>query len=44
MTIQHTVVFRLVHDADSAAEADFLAVARATLPAIEGVEGFAVNR
>ncbi|MGI3781653.1 MAG: Dabb family protein [Janthinobacterium lividum] len=42
--IQHTVVFRLVHEAGSAAEAAFLDTARATLPAIPGVEDFTINR
>ncbi len=42
--IQHTVVFRLVHPAGSAGEAEFLSVARATLPAIPGVADFVVNR
>ena len=43
MSIQHTVVFRLVHEAGSPAEADFLATGRATLTAIPGVAEFAVN-
>lgn len=43
-SIQHTVVFRLVHPAGSAAEADFLATARRTLPSIPGVTQFAVHR
>lgn len=43
-SIQHTVVFRLVHEPGSAEEAAFLATARQTLPAIPGVEGFTVNR
>ncbi len=38
-SIQHTVVFRLVHPAGSAAEQDFLAAARA-LGDIPGVEDF----
>jgi hypothetical protein len=42
--IQHTVVFRLVHPAGSAAEAEFLDTARGTLPAIPGVRDFVVNR
>lgn len=42
--IQHTVVFRLVHPVGSAAEAEFLETARATLPAIPGVEDFAISR
>jgi hypothetical protein len=44
VTIQHTVVFRLVHDAGSAAEQEFLRTARETLTGIEGVTDFAVNR
>jgi len=44
MSIQHTVVFRLVHEAGSAAERDFLDTGRATLTAIPGVTDFAVNR
>ncbi len=44
MTIQHTVVFRLAHPAGSAAEADFLEVARRTLTAIPGVSAFTVSR
>ncbi|MET0297071.1 MAG: Dabb family protein, partial [Microbacterium sp.] len=43
MSIQHTVVFRLVHPAGSAEEADFLATGRETLTAIPGVTEFAVN-
>jgi hypothetical protein len=42
--IQHTVVFRLVHAAGSAAEAEFLQTARTTLPAIPGVEDFVISR
>ena len=42
--IQHTVVFRLVHPPGSAAEAEFLATARSTLPAIPGVGEFVINR
>ncbi|MGV8848849.1 MAG: Dabb family protein [Propionibacteriaceae bacterium] len=44
MPIQHTVVFALVHDAGSAAEADFLDTGRAALTAIPGVTEFAINR
>ena len=44
MTIQHTVVFRLRHASGSAAEADFLDTARATLAAVPGVADFAVSR
>ncbi|SFS14307.1 Stress responsive A/B Barrel Domain [Microbacterium sp. cf046] len=42
--IEHTVVFRLVHEAGSAGESAFLDTARATLTAIPGVADFAVNR
>jgi Stress responsive A/B Barrel Domain len=44
MSIQHTVVFRLVHEAGSAAESEFLATARETLTAIPGVTQFTINR
>ena len=44
MSIQHTVVFRLVHDEGSPEAERFLAHARTTLTAIPGVEGFAVQR
>lgn len=44
MSIQHTVVFRLVHPAGSAHEQAFLDGARATLTAIPGVQAFQVNR
>jgi hypothetical protein len=44
MSIQHTVVFRLVHEAGSPAEAEFLTTARETLTAIPGVTEFTVNR
>ena len=44
MTIQHTVVFRLVHGPGSSAEAEFLDTARATLTAIAGVSEFSINR
>ena len=44
MSIQHTVVFRLVHKAGSAAEAGFLDTGRVTLTAIPGVTEFAINR
>lgn len=43
MSIQHTVVFRLVHPVGSAEQAEFLATGRATLTAIPGVTEFAVN-
>ena len=44
MPIQHTVVFRLVHDGGSAAEADFLDSAVTELSRIPGVADFVVNR
>lgn len=44
MSIQHTVVFRLVHEAGSTAEAEFLDTGRATLTAIPGVTEFAINQ
>jgi hypothetical protein len=44
MSIQHTVVFRLVHEAGSGAESEFLALARETLPAIPGVTEFTIKR
>jgi hypothetical protein len=44
MTIQHTVVFQLAHEAGSAAETDFLDTATATLTGIPGVTEFVVNR
>jgi hypothetical protein len=44
MTIQHTVVFRLVHGPGSSAEAEFLDTARATLTAIAGVSEFSINQ
>ncbi|WP_449408686.1 hypothetical protein [Microbacterium maritypicum] len=44
MSIQHTVVFRVVHDEDSAEEHDFLASGRSTLAAIPGVEDFTIRR
>ena len=42
MAIEHTVVFRLVHEAGSPAEQDFLRTGRAVLAAIPGVQDFAV--
>jgi hypothetical protein len=42
--IQHTVAFRLVHEAGSPGEAEFLRTARDTLSAIPGVQDFAVHR
>jgi hypothetical protein len=44
MTIQHTVVFRLVHEPGSASEQEFLETGRRTLSAIPGVEDFTINR
>lgn len=44
MAIEHTVVFRLVHEHGSAAEAEFLDTAQATLTSIDGVTEFAVNK
>jgi hypothetical protein len=44
MTIQHTVIFRLVHEPGSSAEAEFLDTARATLTAITGVSEFSINQ
>ncbi|MGN7947562.1 Dabb family protein [Microbacterium sp. 22215] len=44
MAIQHTVVFRLVHEAGSTEERDFLDTGRSTLSSIPGVEGFTARR
>ncbi|MCD5348281.1 Dabb family protein [Agromyces sp. H3Y2-19a] len=44
MPIEHTVVFRLVHEAGSDEESAFLRAGRDTLTAIPGVTGFAVMR
>jgi hypothetical protein len=44
MSIQHTVVFRLVHEAGTVAEAEFLDEGRATLTLIPGVTEFAIHR
>jgi len=44
MSITHTVVFRLVHEAGSPQEHEFLETGRTTLTAIPGVEDFTVNR
>jgi Stress responsive A/B Barrel Domain len=44
MSIQHTVVFRLAHQAGSPAETEFLSTARTTLTAIPGVTHFTINR
>jgi hypothetical protein len=43
MAIQHTVVFRLTHEAGSDAERDFIETGRATLTAIPGVTEFTVK-
>jgi hypothetical protein len=43
LSIQHTVVFRLMYPAGSAEEKAFLDDARATLTAIPGVREFAVR-
>jgi hypothetical protein len=43
MSIQHTVVFRLVHERGSEAERDFLETGRRTLTAIPGVTEFTVS-
>lgn len=42
--IQHTVVFTLVHEPGSPAEADFLTTARRDLGALDGVGEFTVHR
>ena len=44
MSIQHTVVFRLVHEQGSAEEREFLATGRAVLTSIPGVEDFTIRR
>ncbi|WP_243076428.1 Dabb family protein [Microbacterium sp. SS28] len=44
MTIQHTVVFRLVHAAGSAQEAEFLRAAVDALTTIPQVDDFAIRR
>ncbi|MFT4108957.1 Dabb family protein [Propionicimonas sp.] len=44
MAIQHTVVFRLVHEPGSHEESAFLATARDVLASIPGVEDFTVSR
>ena len=44
MSIQHTVVFRLIAEPGSRAERDFLETARDTLTSIPGVTEFTVNR
>lgn len=44
LSIQHTVVFRLIHPLGSDEEAAFLRDARAELTSIPGVEEFAIDR
>jgi hypothetical protein len=44
MSIEHTVVFRLVHAPGSEEEREFVETGRRTLTAIPGVTEFAVNR
>lgn len=44
MTIQHTVNFRLVHEADSEEEKAFLQIARDALTRIECVKNFEIKR
>ncbi|WP_091226028.1 Dabb family protein [Microbacterium sp. 3J1] len=44
MSIQHTVVFRLVHEPGSDEERSFLAAGREILSSIPGVEDFTVRR
>jgi hypothetical protein len=44
MPIQHTVIFRLIHDPGSENAESFIADARAALTAIPGVEAFTVQR
>ncbi|MFJ6532133.1 Dabb family protein [Microbacterium sp. NPDC091662] len=44
MSIQHTVVFRLIHPAGSAEEREFLATGHAVLTSIPGVEDFTIRR
>jgi hypothetical protein len=44
MSIQHTVVFRLVHPAGSVEEREFLATGHAVLTSIPGVADFAIRR
>lgn len=43
-SVQHTVVFRLIHPRGSVAEETFLRDARAALTSIPGVEDFAIDR
>ena len=44
MSIQHTVVFRLIHPVGSAGESEFLETGRAILTGIPGVTEFAIHR
>lgn len=44
MSIQHTLVSRLVYEPGSTAEIEFLVSGRTTLTSIPGVTAFAVNR
>lgn len=44
MSIQHTVVFRLVHPVGSTREREFLADGRAALTSIPGVRDFSIGR
>ena len=44
MSIQHTVVFRLIHAPGSEEEREFLETGRRTLTQIPGVTDFAVKR
>lgn len=44
MTLQHTVVFRLIHAPDSAEAAAFLTDGRALLTSVPGVQHFGIHR
>jgi hypothetical protein len=44
MSIQHTVVFRLIHPTGSAEEQEFLATGHAILTSIPGVADFSIRR
>lgn len=44
MSIQHTVVFRLIHPDGSAEEREFLATGQAALTSIPGVADFTIRR
>jgi hypothetical protein len=44
MSIQHTVVFRLIHAAGSDQERDFLATGQTVLSEIPGVTDFTIRR